>query len=78
MPCTILSFLASIVILGAIVRPAAAGPDPVSAAWRARAELATKKLVGPGLDACDRGVELAFQHPEEKVTGSRRAFFLSI
>jgi len=74
----ILSFLASIVILGAIVRPAAAGPDPVSAAWRARAELAAKRLAGPGLDACDRGVELAFQHPEEKVTGSRRAFFLSI
>lgn len=74
-------FLASIVILGAVVRPAAAGtatPDPVSAAWRARAKLAAKKLAGPGLDACDRGVELAFQHPEEKVSGNRRDFILAI
>lgn len=33
----------------------------VERAWKARAELATKKLEGKGLDECDRAVELAFQ-----------------
>lgn len=80
-PARILSLLASIAIFGAVVRPADAGevaPDPISAAWRARAELAGKKLAGPGLDACDRGVELAFQHPKENVSGSRHDFLLAI
>ena len=33
----------------------------VEKAWKARAELATKKLEGKGLDECDRALELAFQ-----------------
>jgi hypothetical protein len=45
--------------------------DALDKAWRARAERATKKLLQPGLDACDRAVELAFQKPKGAVTSVR-------
>jgi hypothetical protein len=54
------------------------GPDPVGNAWRSRAEVATKKLAAPGLDKCDKAVELAFQHPNEVTSGKLRSFELLI
>jgi hypothetical protein len=53
-------------------------PDPVRTAWKTRAETATKKLALPGLDKCDRGVELAFQHRREVALGEKRNFVLNI
>lgn len=53
-------------------------PDPVGDAWRSRAEAATKKLAKPGLDKCDKAVELAFQKPNEVNTGKLRSFELLI
>jgi hypothetical protein len=35
--------------------------DPVEATWRARADLAKRRLAQGGLDACDTGLERAFQ-----------------
>jgi len=53
-------------------------PDLVGNAWRSRAEAATKKLAKPGLDKCDKAVELAFQKPNEVNTGKLRSFELLI
>ena len=53
-------------------------PDSVGNAWRSRAEAATKKLATPGLDKCDKAVELAFQHPNEVTSGKKRSFELLI
>ena len=53
-------------------------PDLVGNAWRSRAEVATKKLAAPGLDKCDKAVELAFQHPNEVNLGKQRSFELLI
>jgi len=53
-------------------------PDPVGAAWKTRAETATKKLALPGLDKCDKGVELAFQQLREVTLGKKRSFELVI
>jgi hypothetical protein len=80
-PSRILLIFTSMVVLGAGDQPARAAetePDAIGKAWRARAALAAKKLAGPGLDACDRGVEAAFQHPSEKVSGNQRSFLLTI
>ena len=52
--------------------------DSVGNAWRSRAEAATKKLAKPGLDKCDKAVELAFQNPNEVNTGRLRSFELLI
>lgn len=53
-------------------------PDSVGKAWKSRAEAATKKLATPGLDKCDKGLELAFQHPNEVTSGKERSFELMI
>lgn len=53
-------------------------PDPVGKAWKTRAESATKKLALPGLDKCDKGVELAFQQLREVTLGKNRNFELLI
>ncbi len=69
------------VAIAVCVEPAFAGEpvaDPVRAVWRARAQLATKKLAGSGLDACDRGVELAFEEAEERASGDHRLYMLAI
>lgn len=52
--------------------------DPVGDAWKSRSEAATKKLAKPGLDKCDKAVELAFQKPNEVNTGKLRSFELLI
>lgn len=52
--------------------------DLVGNAWRTRAEVATKKLVAPGLDKCDKAVELAFQKPNVVTSGKQRNFELLI
>jgi len=53
-------------------------PDSVGKAWKARAGAATKKLASPGLDKCDKAVELAFQHHNEVTSGNQRSFDLLI
>ena len=53
-------------------------PDLVGNAWRSRSEVATKKLATPGLDKCDKALELAFQHPNEVTSGKQRSFELLI
>jgi len=52
--------------------------DPVGNAWKTRAEVATKKLAAPGLDKCDKAVELAFQSPNVVTSGKQRNFELLI
>lgn len=53
-------------------------PDPVGKAWKTRAETAAKKLASPGLDKCDKGVELAFRQFREVASGKKRNFELAI
>jgi len=57
-------------------------PDPaadiVGKAWKSRAEAATKRLATPGLDKCDKGLELAFQVPNEVNSGKQRSYELLI
>ena len=53
-------------------------PDLVGMAWKTRAETATKKLALPGLDKCNKGVELAFQQLREVTSGKKRNFELKI
>ena len=53
-------------------------PDSVGKAWKTRTESAMKKLAAPGLDKCDKGLELAFQYPNEVTTGTQRSFELLI
>src|SRR6266567_4550656 len=53
-------------------------PDIAGKAWKARAEAATKKLAASGLDKCDKGLELAFQQPNEVTSGIHRNFELMI
>ena len=53
-------------------------PDPVGTAWKARAETAKKKLALPGLDKCDKGIELSFKQPNEVTSGAKRSFELLI
>lgn len=52
--------------------------DIVGKEWKARAETATKKLASPGLDKCDKALELAFQRPNEVTSGAQRSFELMI
>jgi hypothetical protein len=52
--------------------------DPIANAWRQRAQVAAKKLAEPGLDACDRGIELAFQKAKESTTGTIRTYELLV
>jgi hypothetical protein len=59
-------------------RAAGSAPDSVGKAWSDRAAAATKKLAAPGLDKCDKGVEEAFQYPEETTSGNLRSFNLMI
>jgi hypothetical protein len=53
-------------------------PDAVSKAWRARAELAGRKLASGKLDACDRAVEEAFAAAREDNTGKVRSFAMPL
>jgi len=53
-------------------------PDPVGAAWKARAGTAAKRLATAGLDQCDKAVELAFRQPNEVASGTQRSFELLI
>ena len=59
-------------------QPLDSTPDSVGKAWRSRAEAATKKLASPGLDKCDKGVEVAFQGSIETTSGKQRSFDLQI
>jgi hypothetical protein len=51
--------------------------DPVEATWRARADLAKRRLAQGGLDACDAAVEKGFQGVKETKKDAR-IFELSI
>lgn len=53
-------------------------PDLVGRAWKTRAETASRKLALPGLDKCDKGVELAFKQPREVTSGKKSNFELTI
>lgn len=59
-------------------QPVNTAPDLVGTAWKTRAETATKKLALPGLDKCDKGIELAFQQFREVTSGKKRNFELMI
>jgi hypothetical protein len=59
-------------------QPPDSAPDLVGTTWKSRAGAATKKLANPGLDRCDKGVELAFQNPNEATSGKQRSFELQI
>lgn len=52
--------------------------DPVEATWKARSELAKKRLEKGGLDPCDLAVERAFQSYEREVEDAKRQFSLDI
>jgi hypothetical protein len=54
------------------------GGDALSVAWKARAERATQKLSKPGLDACDRAVEVAFQTFQASGNDASRRFTITI
>lgn len=73
--------IASIVTIFLTQVPAQAAdlaPDSVAAAWKSRAEAATKKLAAPGLDKCDMGLERAFQESVEATSGKQRSFGLHV
>jgi hypothetical protein len=53
-------------------------PDPVGKVWKARAEAAAKRLASPGLDKCDKGVELSFKQYNEVTSGTKRSYELQI
>jgi hypothetical protein len=53
-------------------------PDTVAAAWKSRAEAATKKLAAAKLDKCDMGLERAFQESVETTSGKQRSFGLHV
>ena len=67
-----------VTILTAQSSAQAPAPDLVGNAWKLRTEAATKKLAAAGLDKCDKGLELAFQHPNEVTSGKQRSFELMI
>lgn len=74
-----LVLLASLVgISAASGHPATTPADPVEATWKARSELAKKRLDKGGLDPCDLAVERAFQSYEREVEGGKRRFSLDI
>ena len=52
--------------------------NQIADAWRQRAQVAAKKLTEPGLDACDRGLELAFQYPKEFMTSAWHRYGLAV
>lgn len=52
--------------------------DVVAQGWSARAALASKRLAGSGLDACDRGLERAFARAKVKGEGTKRTWLLEI
>ncbi|MDP1822574.1 MAG: hypothetical protein Q8L48_05010 [Archangium sp.] len=52
--------------------------DPLAAAWKARAARATEKLSKPGLDACDRALEVAFQSATTDRRGGQEMYALAI
>ena len=57
-------------------QPVNTDPDPVGSAWKTRAETAVGKLALPGLDKCDKGVELAFKQFGEVTSSKKRNFEL--
>lgn len=50
--------------------------DELAKKWEQRADAAVKKLVTPGLDACDIATERAFKNAKESVKGNYRSFDL--
>jgi hypothetical protein len=70
--------LVTIFLAQAPAQPADSAADPVGKAWKARAEAATKRLASAGLDKCDRGLELAFQQPNQVASGTQRSFELPV
>jgi hypothetical protein len=72
LPCAIIALLANV----GYASTTAGGP--VERAWRARADLASRKLAQPGMDACDRAVEEAFRQPRTDTTDGHRTYLLSI
>ncbi|QSQ19445.1 hypothetical protein JY651_29490 [Pyxidicoccus parkwayensis] len=74
--------VASLVMLGSApgtpARGGAPATDSVAAAWKTRAELASKRLESAGLDACDRAVEMAFKSATASSKGGKRMFALEL
>ena len=66
-----------VALLAAPVTRADEPKDPVGATWRARADLAKRRLAQGGLDACDTAVEKGFQGFKETKKDAR-IFELSI
>ena len=60
---------------GATAQPAG---DELAKKWAQRSAAAAKRLVAPGLDACDTGVEGAFKAAKESLAGAFRSFELEI
>jgi hypothetical protein len=50
----------------------------LAAQWKARAERATRNLLKPGLDVCDRAVEVAFQTAQNIGTEAMPMYALTI
>jgi hypothetical protein len=70
MATTVLPFEA-----GATAPPAG---DELAKKWAQRADAAAKRLVAPGLDACDIAVERAFKAAKESMKGDFRSFELNV
>lgn len=70
--------LGTVFLSQASAQPVDTAPDPVGMIWKTRAETAAKKLALPGLDKCDKGVELAFQQFREVTSGKKRNFELML
>lgn len=70
----------TLLICGALqVAEAAQKNDAVDKAWQQRAEQARKKLAGPGLDECDKGLERAFASVKQMPSNDdQRAYALNI
>lgn len=63
--------LTALAMVSLVLSDSAAAGDEVDKAWKARAERAAKKLAQPGLDECDRAVEVAFQNAKVESKGGR-------
>lgn len=75
---TALACITTLFLTHAPAESAAPAPDLAGKAWKARSESAAKKLASPGLDKCDKGVERAFQQPNEVTAGTKRSYELQI
>ena len=62
----------------AVLGANAAGTQGPESTWRARAELAKRRLAAGGLDACDQAVEQAFQASKPETSGGNTMYPLDV